>query len=261
MRRPWTRRQVLEAGLVGLASAITPAQAGILDRLLGRKASKLVLIFVDVSASVRGDDWALYAATYREAIGRLRPGDRVVLGAISDVPMSRFVPQADWALPNTGVEWNNVERVIKTRRELLGQFDSLKGQRRGNRSRILDALNVAQQLIEADGERQARWIALCSDMLEHSNGLRFDTLRLDGQRIRGIIEQRRKANLLPSLQGAQVFVAGASGPTAQAYHEVRDFWMAYFAAAGAICQPGMYGRTAPRFPSEPWPGHVPQTSG
>jgi hypothetical protein len=251
-RHPYKRRAFLGISLVGLLTLASPAGCGFLDSLLGRRPrGRLIIVFLDRSASVAEQDWTIYAATCREVIARLQPGDKIALGIISDVPLPRFVPEVVRDVPWTGVELNDAETAAKVGQALLREVEALRRARRGSRSYILDTLNFGQQLIEADSERQAVWIVLGSDMLEDSEDLRFDTMRLDTQRIRSIIARRRERNLLPNLHGAQVFVAGASGTSTQQFQQVKEFWLTYFAAANAKCGPGMYGRTVPRFPSEP----------
>lgn len=247
---PCSRRRALGICLAASLGLARPASAGILERIIrGAPKTKLVLDLVDLSLSPSSDDWSLYAAVYREAVQRLRPGDKMVVGTIGDVPLSRFAPVSVRSLPRTGVQLNDVEAADKVRNELHADFEALKYRPRTQRTLLLDTLLGAQQVIEGDGERGAPpWVVLCSDMLEDSPWARFDRMRLDPPTIHALIARLKARRLIPDLQGAQVMVAGAGGQDAAKYQEVRDFWMAYFKEARAVCGPGMYGRGTPRFP-------------
>lgn len=249
-----SRRRILGwgAGACGMLAWPSPVHGGLLDTLLRffrpGGASKQVQVYVDVSLSATEEDRSIYEATFREIVDLLVPGDKVVLGLISNAPMSKFVPAAVRSLPRTGIDMNDIEAAERVKQELAKDFELVKTRPRSKRSFILDTLDVAGELTGSDEDRGSRWVVLLSDMMEDSEEARFDRLTLDARQIRQIIERRKARRLLPDLRGALVFVAGASAPDSRKYREIQDFWLAYFQSIKAVCSPGMYGRTVPRFP-------------
>ena len=249
-----SRRQVLGWGAAacGLLVWPSPAHGGLLDQLFRRRAaSKQVQVFVDVSLSTTEEDRRIYEATFRELVERLTPGDKVILGLISDTPMPRFVPEAVRSLPRSGIELNDIEGTQRVQQDLAKDFERVKTRRRGSRSYILDTLSVAGELIASDEVevRRSNWVVLLSDMIEDSEEARFALTTLDARQIHQIIERRKARRLLPDLRGALVLVAGASAADSRKYREIQEFWAAYFQSANAVCSSGTYGRLVPRFPS------------
>lgn len=237
-----------------LGGVVPATAAGLLHRLIGYKEEpKLVLVFMDVSVSIPQEDWTIYESTYNAVINKLQPGDRVVLGLIANKPLTRLIAEKDSELPMTGVELDDNDEAEKIRAGLFNKFKEIKRmaeegriKKTVTRSYILDTLNMAQQYIEGDRKRKRAWVIILSDMIEDSDGYRFDKRQLNPATIREMIDSIKERKMLPNLHGALVYVVGAGGVDKNKYQEISEFWMQYFKETSAVCE--QYGRTVPQFP-------------
>lgn len=106
---------------------------------------------------------------------------------------------------------------------------------------IISTLHVAAEYARDAGGRRPT-LVLLSDMLQSANGIEMEGLRrMPDERW---IERQKAMGLLPRLDGVCVAVIGAD-PTTPAGVRVRDFWLRYFAAAGARLDVGGYRVMAP----------------
>lgn len=264
------QRSTALVALVLLASLVPQtgahAQGGMLEKMrsiFGSPAPmppRLVLVFVDISGSIKQDDLDIYQRTYYSIVGpaegrvgdqtALRPGaqdgigDKLVLGTISEATLTRFSPIVVGELRDTGRMIADKRRNEDTLRQLHAAFGKVKDAPRARRTLILDALTLAQGEITRDKARKPV-IVLLSDMLEDSEnaGFDFEKKAPTGADAEAIIKRQRERRLLPDLQSAQIFVAGASASTSTHMQAVKEFWLRYFKAANATVEPGMYDRS------------------
>ena len=233
----------------------TVVEAGPLDRLFFPQNGRLIIIFVDVSGSIPEEDWDLYRRNYQGMLSTLQPGDRVVLGKIFAETLTSFTPVINEEIPNRGS--TRARRIIteRAKEKLLEAFNSIKPDPKtrdpkANKTRVLDALNEAEQLIKADRTRKSQWLLILSDMLEDSDETRFEKEKLTPAKIKNIIKIRKARGSFPDLQGVRIFVAGARAKTSTKIFEGRRFWEEYFKEAGAAIEPGHYVRDGLRFEAE-----------
>ena len=78
-------------------------------------------------------------------------------------------------------------------------------------------------------------------MIEQSGPYDFEKDNLTGRRITEIIDQQRAAGL-PDLKGVIVYIAGARAAIPSQFLKIRNFWIRYFRACGAVMEPDNYGR-------------------
>jgi len=205
-------------------------------------AKKTVLVFVDTSKSVSDDDWQLYRQSYEAAVRALRPGDRLVLAPIHSHTWTNFAPSLDSTVPNLESEIDQDEAQVRQQQTAINAFSAL--QRISDNTQILDATKAAEQQFASAGDGE-RWLVVLSDMLEDSGDLKFDRQKLDSAAMNSLIDRRRKAGLLPRLEGVLVYVGGARAADATKMAEVQTFWEKYFAECGAKL--AAYGRPALQF--------------
>jgi hypothetical protein len=242
-------RRLRPAALACLVlAAITlagPASAQIIHKWFG--TWKIVVVLVDQSISIPSEDRQLYAATFKRLLAVLGADDRVVLAPISDRTLTAFVPVADAVLPGSGGSLKDKEALAAARSELLATFGRMLEGSRSKKTHILDALNLCQQLFEADRQHKERWVVMLSDMLEDSESLDFERITLTPDVVQRIIQRRKAAGTFPRLDGVRVWVAGARARDAAKMFEVKAFWGQYLKEAGAVMPDGAYVRDGLRF--------------
>jgi len=224
--------------------AILPAQAQLRELFGSGRDARVVMVFVDLTESVKATDVdRIYTPTLRNAVDKLRPGDRFVLAEISERTLGSFAPALDLPLPSTGRSMEDGDALEAGKLRIRGEWRKLVARRaRSKATVILDSLNAGSQVLTRDARPQKHLVIL-SDMMEESRAANF----LKAPPVDAIIGQRRAKSLLPDLQGVQVFVAGASAPTTERYVEVQGFWLKYLQAAGAKVDEKTYGRVALTF--------------
>lgn len=235
-----------------------PAEAGLADlasKISGNSSQgKIVLVFVDLSGSVKAEEWRTYSETYKSLIDTLKAGDRLVLSAITDRKLTDFQPFSDKKLPKTGVKLNDKEKAKEVTKEMLADWESIKQTKPSASTNILDMFNIAQQFFEHDSDRKERWIVVLSDMVEENKNVNFMKTTLTPENISAIISKRKSQNLLPELTGVKVFVAGAGLSSnsskmngvsdAEMYMRVKQFWFSYLKQVGADISDNSYGKIA-----------------
>jgi hypothetical protein len=117
---------------------------------------------------------------------------------------------------------------------------------------ILDALDVAQRFFDNHPESEEKYLVVLSDMIEESD--RLDASKIQTPEARAAaIKADQDAGRLPQLPGVVIYVAGAglttlSGQTGERVRAWREFWIAYFGAAGAELSSARYAPRLSRFP-------------
>lgn len=221
---------ILASVLLSAACQSSPAQP-----------PKVVLVFMDVSASVR--DFTPYHESWTKILASLDNGDRIVLARISAETLTQFRPVLDREFPAFNPLTDNKMRYEKQqkqiRQELAEALDQALAGPRSQKTDILHALTLAEKIFH--DEQRRRVLVLVSDMLEDSEEYNFERLKLTDGFAQHVIEQQKKKGRLPDLGGAKLYVAGASAATANKALDVQQFWLAYCKAAHVDLAPQNYG--------------------
>jgi hypothetical protein len=106
---------------------------------------------------------------------------------------------------------------------------------------LITTLNLSGEYAHEFSTQQTTLILL-SDMLQSSSGIEMDHLKRMPQA--SWVDAQKNLGLIPKLSGACVVVVGADATTRDGV-KVRDFWQAYFTAAGANLSPTNYRATPP----------------
>jgi len=197
--------------------------------------SKIVVVFVDVSGSVKDAD--LYRQAWATITDRLAEGDRVLLGQIGSETFTRFRPAVDRELPVFSLSENRLRfnlDLARIRGEITTAIDRALEAPPSAHTDILNTMLLAQKIFEGDPRR--RVLVLLSDMIEDSPAYNFEREAISEAFTERVIADRRDEGRLPDLGGAHVYVAGASARTAERALAVQDFWMAYVTAAGGTLE-------------------------
>lgn len=203
--------------------------------------NKIVVVFVDVSASVK--DFDVYHDSWSKILGRLDGGDRVVLGRITDETFTRFRPVIDEALPRFNWFTENKLRYEKKIKEIREKLAKALGEAltapRSLKTDILNSLALAEKIFHNDKRR--RILVILSDMLEDSENYNFERIKVNEDFTRRVIEEKHRKSQMPDLGGATVYVAGASAKSAGKAMEIQRFWIEYCKAANGNLSPQNYG--------------------
>lgn len=191
------------------------------------KPGKLIVVFVDLSASVR--DVRPYREDWQRILRGLQPGDRVIVGVITDKTYTEFRPIVDQEIPRFNWFKDNSltyqARVDAIRTQLSGGIDPLFSTKRTSRTAILDSFDLAAKIFHSDSRQPI--LVILSDMLEDSEVAGFERHPASVRLARQLVGQRKAHHSLPDLGGAEVYVAGASASTSSAAHEIERFWVEY----------------------------------
>jgi hypothetical protein len=202
---------------------------------------KVVVVFVDVSASVK--DFDVYHDAWKKIVDRLTAGDRVLLGRITHETFTQFRPLVDESLPTFSWISDNsrdYDKKLKQTKERLSKVidESLKAPR-SQKTDILNTSALADKIFHGDKRRAV--LVLLSDMLEDSDAHNFEKVKVDETFARRVIEEKHRKGEMPDLKGATIYVAGASAKNAAKALEVQRFWLGYFKAANGNLSPQNYG--------------------
>lgn len=205
------------------------------------RPARVVLVFVDVSASVK--DSAAYRDAWAKIVAALRPGDRLILAQISDRTYTDFRPMLDCQIPRFSYWRDNKLVHDKQRQALQATLDTaLDRSLRAPRSRktdIFGALLEAEKIFK--GDRRQATLILLSDMLEDSEAYNFEKQRFTDAFTRQAIADAARDGRLPDLSGATVYVAGASAQSTTRAYDIQKFWLAYTKAANGKFSRENYG--------------------
>lgn len=229
------------ARAVGLSALIEKATGG-------GKPPRATIVLIDQSASIDPEDGKLYRDAFQRFLATLMPGDRVVLAAVADRPVSRFQIAADRTCEKRNQALLDEQALKKTHAELLAAFEQLlKPAKQAPATHLLDSLTAIEPIAANAGGTRLQILVL-SDGVEESSGkggINFAKRRPNPLWTKQIVTERKSAGLLPKLAGAEVSVIGAGGRTSADYSAIREFWRAYFMEAGAKLVE--YGRVVPAF--------------
>lgn len=205
------------------------------------RPARVVLVFVDVSASVK--DFVVYRDAWSKIVAALQPGDRLILAQISDRTYTGFRPMLDYEMPLFSYWRDNKLVYEKQGKALQATFGSALDRSlsapRSQHTDIFGALLEAEKIFK--GDRRQGTLILLSDMLEDSREYNFEKQRFTDTFQQQAIADASRDGRLPDLAGATVYVAGASAQTSSKACAVQKFWLAYIKAANGRLSRENYG--------------------
>ena len=215
---------------------------------------RFIIILVDMSGSADQARRTVCKEAFEKIYKNLRHGDRVVVGTITSHSYIDFKPAVDEEIPKKTV-WDNrlqFERnLTKTKENIRREVNKLLSSRGGSPlTEILDSLNIADTIFHDEKERQ-KILVILSDMIEDSKEYKFDKDKITEEYINRVIRYRREKDLMPSLSGVKVYVAGASAADSNTFRAVQTFWARYFAESKADFSPHRYGHSLINFENGP----------
>jgi hypothetical protein len=244
--RPILRPFALATGIaLSVAASAAPAAIDCKEN----PPPKVVAVFVDLSDSVKvADVNTIYRPTLRSLLDATCPGDRLVLSEISEKNLGAFRPLVDVELAVFPDDTSATQSSARRKRNefLDGAMRMLSAKTVSKATVIMDSLNASDEVLKRD-RRKEKWVLLLSDMLEESKDINFLRTELRPAKIDAVIDQRKKAGLMPNLSGVRVFVAGAAAPTTAKFNEVKQFWLKFIASSGAQMADENYSRVAIKF--------------
>jgi len=184
-----------------------------------------VLVLVDFSESAR-DELDFYHEQLHIIVNEMLANSSLVVGKITDKTEAVFNPFIDCEFPSENFWTTNPEDVKDMRDSIQTKFRTICSEIFRNpilsrETDILSGLGLIQDIFPTE---KRRILVLLSDMLQCSK--EFDLEKAE------ITEAYIRFNLIPNLQGVELYVAGARAPTQERYRAVKQFWLRFFAETG-----------------------------
>src|SRR5213083_2657862 len=247
--------------LAAVMSAI-PLTAGCSSSSNARASGTEIIIFVDFSASIHGQDRTLYEqAIENQIVPSLLAGDRLLIASITDKTLTEFHPIVDTTLPPNPEfnGWmNNVLKYKQQEREIRTQATQLKETIRTQVAAaftrhysspytdIFSSLLIAQKLFHNEARRKV--LVLMSDMIEDTPEYNFEKIAWSPSAMERLLAELGTKALVPELPGVCVYVSGASAKSAALAENIARFWEAYFRRTGADMHPSRYAHVLLHWP-------------
>jgi hypothetical protein len=221
-----------------------------------------VVVFVDFSASIGGEDRASYRREIEtEILPSLVEGDRLLIAAIHDKTLTDFRPLVEANLParpQFNGFFDNVLKFNRKSKDVEAQVARVKDKTKaevahvfGKRSvapltDIFSSLLIAQKLFYDEPRRKV--LVLMSDMIEDNPPYDFERMAWSSATIDKTLGELEAQGLVPKLSGVCVYVSGASAKTAAIAEHIGRFWQAYFQRTGADMDPSRYAHVLLHWP-------------
>lgn len=258
---------LLRRRLTAWALVLT-AQALFLMTGCGRSSSAAgqngtaVVIFVDFSGSITGEDRASYRREIEaEILPSLSAGDRLLIAAIHDRTLTDFRPLVEASLPakpHFNGFLDNVLKFNRNAKEIEEQVLRVKDKTRTEvanvfakrfsspQTDIFSSLLLAQKLFYDETRRKV--LVLMSDMIEDSPPYNFERVAWSSATIEKTLSELDAKGLIPKLSGVCIYVSGASAKSAEMAENIGRFWQAYFRRTGADMDPSRYAHVLLHWP-------------
>ena len=175
--------------LLFLAAALAGTACFVASEAVDTAANEII-IFVDFSESIRGENMSLIQRDFAELIlPSLEPGDRILVAPINEKTLTSFHPLIDASLPpkpefngwaDNTLKYNKdvevvEEEVARVREELATQVPKALAQGGSSlKTDIFSSLLMAEKLF--DNEPTRKVLILMSDMIVDYPPYRFDKI-------------------------------------------------------------------------------------
>ncbi len=213
-----------------------------------------IVIFVDFSESIRGDEQNLFLRDLEKSIlPTLSAGDRIVIAPINDKTLTSFRPIVEATFPdppafdgwsdnllkyNQQVKTVNAE-VLRLKEEIKTQIsDMFKGRATSHQTDIFSSLVMAQKLF--DHQPRQKVLVLMSDMIVDYGPYRFERIAWDRSKNSTMLSDLRTKGMIPDLSNVCVYVSGVSAASADQAGNIARFWQEYFDQTNAKLDPSRY---------------------
>src|SRR5712691_43455 len=230
--------------------------------LSAAESGTAVIIFIDFSGSVSGDDRASFRREIEaEILPSLSAGDRLLIAPIHDKTLTDFRPLVEATLParpHFNGFLDNVLKFNRSAKELEAQILRLKDKTRtevanvfakrfaSQYTDIFSSLLLAQKLFYDETRRKV--LVLMSDMIEDSPPYNFEKVSWSPATTEKTLSELDAKGLIPKLAGVCIYVSGASAASAELAENISRFWQAYFRRAGADMDPSRYAHVLLHWP-------------
>ena len=220
----------------------------------------LILVLFDISSGTATDEIKdRYRKSFNQILDMISGGEVLMGDVITDNPLATSslpldieftAPRA--ARPGTNVSNVRLDRQKRNARETVETF--LKEGKSSARTDLLGAFQVADKIV--NGEKckgmPRKVLVVFSDMVQESAKLNFVTDQLTSDSATKLVDAERQAGRLPNLKDVDVWVVGATAATqggldSERINRIQDFWLHYFAQAGARIDKGRYAATLMNF--------------
>ena len=253
-RRPRLPLLLLAASLVGTACFVSSKATD--------SVAKELIIFVDFSESIRGENMSLIEHDFTELIiPSLEPGDSILVAPINEKTLTSFHPLVDTSLPSmphfngwadNTLQYNKEakavdEEVERVRAELLTQVPEALSQGGSSlKTDIFSSLVMAEKLFDDEPTRKV--LILMSDMIVDYPPYRFDKISWSPEKNKELLRELVEKGMIPDLSGVCVYVSGASAGTAELAGQISAFWHSYFALTDANLDSSRYAHVLLHWP-------------
>jgi len=216
------------------------------------KSSKIVFVLFDLSASTKQPEIRKrYFNDFNKILAQMGSGDRLIADCITEDPMaqSNFPINTEFksfnVISGNKLKFDAAEKKVK--KQINKTVDSLvfNFKRKIYSTKIFESLQLAERVFKIYHKDRKR-LVLFSDMIEESPSYNFKRLNLTQSQQQRIITLLKNSDRLPDLSGTQVYVVGANSGAyqnmpVQKTVSVRNFWIKYFSACGAVLKKELYG--------------------
>ena len=245
---------------VGLATLLLFAGCGgdgsASDTVQSSTPQQLILVY-DRSTSITAEELAMYERLAAGKLETLTHGDRVAAIELLQLSLdetpnrwSQYVPEREFQ--NREMQRDSISRArfIQDARDYLRRFTENENRDDYLGTDILSTLFDIGEEVRAYPDHRTT-VVLFSDMLQATQDMNMEGLiRMPPP---DWVETRASQGRLPDLSGACIVVVGARTDTA-AGQRVKDFWMEYFEATGAILLDRNYSYRPVNIQDRPCPG-------
>lgn len=223
-----------------------------------------IVIFVDFSDSIRGDNHMLFLQDLQKSIiPTLSAGDRIVIAPINDKTLTSFHPMIEETFPDPPAfdgwtdnllkhnqEVKRVDTEVARLREKIGTkiSDIFKGRKKSQRTDIFSSILMAQKLF--DHQPRQKVLVLMSDMIVDYPPYRFERISWTPEKNAEILADLRTKGMIPNLSDVCVYISGASAASADQAGNIARFWQQYFEQTNANLAPSRYAHVLLHWPPQ-----------
>lgn len=227
-----------------------------------KSTGKEVVIFMDFSQSIRGDNRALFEEDLlKSVVPSLSAGDRLVIAPINDRTLTGFHPLLEVTFPEQPVFDGWTDNRLKHIEEVKNVDEEVKRLREGIEKKIPEIMNIRSRSQKTDvfssilmagklfdhAPRQ-KVLVLMSDMIQDYPPYRFEKITWTPEKNQEILSDLLAKGMIPNLSEVCVYISGASAATAEQAGDIARFWQQYFKRANANLDSSRYAHVLLHWP-------------